>query len=70
MDMNFVPSITDPPPTASKKSIFSFFTISTAFIKVSNLGLGSTPPNFKTFLPEIEFITLSKVPNFSTEPPP
>ena len=29
--MNFVPSITEPPPTASRKSTFSARTISTAF---------------------------------------
>jgi hypothetical protein len=33
--MNFVPSSTEPPPTESKKVIFCWFIISTAFINVS-----------------------------------
>ena len=41
----FFPSITEPPPTANKKSTFLSCTISTAFIKVSYLGFGSIPPN-------------------------
>jgi hypothetical protein len=34
-DTNFVPSITDPPPTASKKSYFYFLIFDTACINVS-----------------------------------
>ena len=44
-EINFTPSITLPPPTAKIKSIFCSRIISTAFIKVSNLGFGSIPPN-------------------------
>ena len=45
---NFVPSITEPPPTASKKSIFSAFIMANARSKVLYCGLGSMPPNSKT----------------------
>ncbi len=44
-EMNLTPSITEPPPTAKIKSIFSAFIISTAFIKVSKCGFGSIPEN-------------------------
>ena len=43
--MNLVPSMTEPPPTANRKSTFSLRTISTAFISVSYLGLASMPEN-------------------------
>ncbi len=46
--MNFVPSSTDPPPTASRKSMSPARTISTAFISVSKRGFGSMPPNSVT----------------------
>ena len=45
---NFVASITDPPPTARRKSIFFSLATSTAFIAVSYSGLGSMPPNSVT----------------------
>ncbi len=43
--INFTPSITEPPPTASTKSIDSARTISKAGSNAAMSGLGSTPQN-------------------------
>ena len=50
-DINLVPSITEPPPTARIKSIFCSLTTATAFIKVSKCGFASIPPNSTTSKP-------------------
>ncbi len=43
-----VSSITEPPPTASRKSICSWRTCCTALIGVSKVGFGSMPANSAT----------------------
>ncbi len=43
--INLVPSRTEPPPTAKRKSTLAVRTSSTALSKVSRVGLGSIPPN-------------------------
>ena len=49
--MNFVPSITEPPPTARRKSTPSAFACATAFMQVSYRGFGSMPANSITRRP-------------------
>jgi len=58
-DINFTPSITLPPPTARRKSIFCSRIISTAFINVSKRGLASIPPNSIISKPDNAAVTCS-----------
>ena len=44
-ERNLVPSITEPPPTASKKVIFFAFITCNAFSSTANSGLAGMPPN-------------------------
>ena len=44
-DKNLVPSITEPPPTANKKVIFSFLITCKASIKTAYSGFAGIPPN-------------------------
>ena len=68
--MNLLPSITEPPPTASRKSIFSRLTNSTAGIKVSYRGLGSMPENSNVTRPAKAAFTSSRIPCLTTLPAP
>jgi len=68
--MNFVPSMTDPPPTASRKSAPSARTFSTARIRVRKRGFGSMPPNSEIAKPARAARTSARVPALSALPPP
>ncbi len=68
--MNFVPSITDPPPTANRKSTPSTRANSIARTSVAYSGLGSIPPNSTTERPRSAAITWSYTPFRRILPPP
>ncbi len=57
--INFVPSMTDPPPTATIKSILFSLTISTPLRTVSTRGFGSIPDSSNTSKSDSFSITLS-----------
>ena len=68
--MNFVASITDPPPTASRKVISSCLIRSMALIAVAKRGFGSIPPNSTTMRSPSTSRTFAKTPVRSALPPP
>ena len=50
-ERNLVPSITEPPPTASRKSMFLDFITAKASIRIAYSGFGGIPPNSETVYP-------------------
>ncbi len=70
--MNLEASKTEPPPTASSTSIFSFLQISAPLFTEVCLGFGSIPEHSNTSKPASlsSFIILSYNPIFLMDPPP